>query len=94
MFKVGDKVACPPHGVGVIEGTEEREIGGKKVLYFRISLVGKNMSILIPKEALETSVIRPILSEEEIEEIFEEISISDDSQDECQEKEQEMEIGM
>ena len=31
---------------------------------------------------------------EEIEEIFEEISISDDSQDECQEKEQEMEIGM
>ena len=70
MFKVGDKVACPPHGVGIIEGTEEREIGGKKVVYFRISLVGKNMSILIPEGALETSGIRPILSEEEIEEIF------------------------
>jgi len=70
MFKIGDKVACPPHGVGVIEGTEEREVGGKKVVYLRIALVGKSMSILIPEAAAETSGIRHILTEEEIEEIF------------------------
>ncbi|MEO2068793.1 MAG: CarD family transcriptional regulator [Desulfurobacteriaceae bacterium] len=70
MFKVGDKVACPPHGVGVIEGKEEREVGGKKVLYFRISLVGKNMSILVPESSIEVSGIRPVLSTEEVEEIL------------------------
>jgi CarD family transcriptional regulator len=70
VFKVGDKVAYPPHGVGIIEGKEEREVGGKKVTYFRINLLGKNMSILIPEEGLKASGIRPVLSEEEIEEIF------------------------
>ena len=70
MFEVGDKVACPPHGVGVIEGTEERLVGGKKVVYLRISLIGKNMSILVPEATAETSGIRHVLSEEEIEKIF------------------------
>ncbi|ADY73350.1 transcriptional regulator, CarD family [Desulfurobacterium thermolithotrophum DSM 11699] len=70
MFKIGDKVACPPHGVGIVEGKEEREVGGKKVIYFRISLVGKSMSILVPEESIENSGIRPVLSEESIEEIF------------------------
>ena len=70
MIKVGDKVAYPPHGVGVVEGIEERELEGKKVVYYRISLIGKNMSILIPKETVESSGIRPVLSEEEIEELF------------------------
>jgi len=70
LIKVGDKVAYPPHGVGVVEGIEERELEGKKVVYYRISLIGKNMSILIPKETVESSGIRPVLSEEEIEELF------------------------
>ncbi|WP_456343071.1 CarD family transcriptional regulator [Thermovibrio sp.] len=74
MFKIGDKVAYPPHGVGVIEGKEEREIGGKKVVYYRINLIGKNMSILVPEMGIEGSGIRPVLSEEEIEEIFKYLS--------------------
>ncbi len=74
MFKVGDKVAYPPHGVGVIEGTEEREVGGKRVIYYRINLLGKNMSILVPETGIESSGIRPVLSEEEIEEVFKYLS--------------------
>ncbi len=70
MFKVGDKVAYPPHGVGIIEGKEEREVGGKVVVYLKINLIGKNMSILVPESHLETSGVRPVLSEEEIEELF------------------------
>jgi len=74
VFKVGDKVAYPPHGVGVIEGKEEREVGGKKVVYYRITLIGKNMSILVPEVGIESSGIRPVLSEEEIKEIFDYLS--------------------
>ncbi len=71
MFEIGDKVAYPPHGVGVIEGKEERVIGGKVIVYYRINLIGKNMSILVPEPGIESSGIRPVLSEEEIEEILE-----------------------
>jgi len=74
VFKVGDKVAYPPHGVGVIEGKEEREVGGKKVTYYRINLIGKSMSILIPESGIESSGIRPVLSEEEIESILKYLS--------------------
>jgi len=74
VFKVGDKVAYPPHGVGVIEGKEERDVGGKKVVYYRINLIGKNMSILVPEATIESSGIRPVLSEEEINEIFDYLS--------------------
>jgi len=70
VIKVGDKVAYPPHGVGVVEAKEEREVGGKIVVYFRISLIGKNMSVLVPESVLESSGVRPVLSEEEIEELF------------------------
>jgi len=70
VIKVGDKVAYPPHGVGVVEAKEEREVGGKVVVYFRISLIGKNMSVLVPESVLESSGVRPVLSEEEIEELF------------------------
>jgi len=70
VLEVGDKVACPPHGVGVVEGVEEREVGGKRIKFFRISLIGKNMSILVPESAVESSGIRPVLSEEKIEEVF------------------------
>ena len=70
MFKVGDKVACPPHGVGVIESREERVIANRKVVYLRITLVGKNMSILVPEESVHTSGVRHILSEEEIDEVL------------------------
>ncbi|MEO2083038.1 MAG: CarD family transcriptional regulator, partial [Desulfurobacteriaceae bacterium] len=71
MFEIGDKVAYPPHGVGVIEGKEERVIGEKVIVYYRINLIGKNMSILVPEPGIESSGIRPVLSEEEIEEILE-----------------------
>ncbi len=70
MLKIGDKVACPPHGVGVIEGIEERVIGSKRFKFFRISLIGKNMSILVPESSVETSGIRPVLSEEDVKEIM------------------------
>ncbi|SNR65279.1 CarD family transcriptional regulator [Desulfurobacterium atlanticum] len=70
MIKVGDKVAYPPHGVGVVEGEEKRQIGDKKIIFFRIKILGKNMSVLVPETVIETSGIRPVLSKEEVEEIF------------------------
>ncbi|WP_457568254.1 CarD family transcriptional regulator [Desulfurobacterium sp.] len=74
MIKIGDKVAYPPHGVGVVEGEEKRIVGGKEILFFRIKLLGKNMSVLVPENIIEMSGIRPVLDEEEIDEIFQFLS--------------------
>ncbi|WP_456396631.1 CarD family transcriptional regulator [Desulfurobacterium sp.] len=70
MIKIGDKVAYPPHGVGVVEREEKRTVGGKEILFFRIKLLGKNMSVLVPETIIESSGIRPVLDEEEIDKIF------------------------
>ncbi len=70
MIKIGDKVAYPPHGVGVIEGEEKRTINEKEVIFFRIRILGKNMSVLVPETVIEASGIRPVLDEEEVKEIL------------------------
>ncbi len=70
MIKIGDKVAYPPHGVGVVEGEEKRTVGGREILFFRIKLLGKNMSVLVPETIIESSGIRPVLDEDEVNEIF------------------------
>ncbi len=70
MLKVGDKVVCPPHGVGIIEGKEVRKVDGREVAYFRISLVGRNMYILVPETSIASSEIRPVLTHKGVENII------------------------
>ncbi|WP_022846713.1 MULTISPECIES: CarD family transcriptional regulator [unclassified Desulfurobacterium] len=74
MIKIGDKVAYPPHGVGIVEGEEKRTVGEREILFFRIKLLGKNMSVLVPENIIESSGIRPVLDEKEIDEIFQFLS--------------------
>ncbi|OMH40177.1 CarD family transcriptional regulator [Desulfurobacterium indicum] len=74
MIRIGDKVAYPPHGVGVVEGEEKRTVGGREILFFRIKLLGKNMSVLVPETIIENSGIRPVLDEQEVNEIFQFLS--------------------
>jgi CarD family transcriptional regulator len=76
MFKVGDKVACPPHGVGVIEKREVRRVKGKEVVYLRISIIGKNFSILIPETSATVSGVRHVICKEEVNQIMKLLSTS------------------
>ena len=38
MFEIGDKVAYPMHGAGIIEGVENKRILGQEHKYFILKL--------------------------------------------------------
>ncbi|MGD7054937.1 CarD family transcriptional regulator [Sutcliffiella horikoshii] len=60
LFKIGDNVVYPMHGVGIIKDIEEKEISGEKQQYFVISMLISNMQIMIPTGKILTSSIRPV----------------------------------
>ncbi|ART74919.1 transcription factor YdeB [Sutcliffiella horikoshii] len=60
LFKIGDNVVYPMHGVGIIKDIEEKEISGEKQQYYVISMLISNMQIMIPTGKILSSSIRPV----------------------------------
>lgn len=71
LFNIGDNIVYPMHGAGVIEAIEEKEVLGKKHMYYVIKMPINNMKVMIPKEKIETSRIRKIVEKPEIEHVLE-----------------------
>ncbi|MCT2536733.1 transcription factor YdeB [Aquibacillus koreensis] len=60
MFKIGEHIVYPMHGVGIIESIEEKEISGEKQQYYVIKMMISNMQIMIPASKISSSSIRPV----------------------------------
>ncbi len=60
LFKIGDNIVYPMHGVGIIKDIEEKEILGKKQQYFVIRMLISNMQVMIPTGKILSSSIRPV----------------------------------
>ncbi|PID59050.1 CarD family transcriptional regulator [candidate division KSB3 bacterium] len=74
MFTVGDKVVYPSHGVGRIEGVEEKEIAGQKVTCYVLSIIGKDLKIIVPTFNAQKVGLRQIIQEPEVERVFDILS--------------------
>ncbi|HPL16230.1 MAG TPA: CarD family transcriptional regulator, partial [Spirochaetota bacterium] len=48
MFKVGDNIVYPMHGVGRIEAIEKKVILGKRSEYYIITILNSGMKVMIP----------------------------------------------
>jgi CarD family transcriptional regulator len=70
MFQIGDKIFYPMHGAGVIEAIEEKEILGKKQLYYVMDIPLRNMQAMIPLVKTEDLGIRQVVDSEMIEKVF------------------------
>lgn len=70
MFAVGDRIAYPMHGAGIIEKIEERSILGETRNYYILKISYNNMEVMIPVDNSEQVGIRPIVSEERLEQII------------------------
>jgi len=68
MYNSGDYVVCPGHGVGQVIDTEEKELSGNKVTFFRVRIVSNGMTVMVPTTS-ETG-IRGLVEECEIDEVF------------------------
>ena len=83
MFKVGDKIVYPMHGVGTIDAIEKKEVLGHKAEYYIIRIINNGMKVMIPVKNVDTVGIRGIISKNEVKKVLEvlkkgDIKIEDD----------------
>lgn len=64
-FQIGDRIAHPLHGAGVISDIEQKRIDGADMEFYVLKLPISDMLIKIPKNTCEMVGVRPILSPEE-----------------------------
>ncbi|MCU0846536.1 MAG: transcriptional regulator [Spirochaetes bacterium] len=70
MFKVGDNVVYPMHGVGRIDAIEKKVVLGKKAEYYIITIQSSGMKVMIPVKNAENIGLRSIISKKEIKKII------------------------
>lgn len=71
MFAIGDKVVYPMHGAGIIEKIEEKEILGEVRSYYILHIPYGNMQVMVPVDNSEQVGIRPTVSSDKVDQIYE-----------------------
>lgn len=69
-YKVGDRIAHPLHGAGVISGVERQRIGGEEREYYILKMPVGDMLIKIPTDTCDLVGVRPIISRQEAEQLM------------------------
>lgn len=69
LYQIGDHIFYPMHGAGKIEAIEEKEIAGKTQEYYIINMLVDNMRVMIPKEKISKTTIRPVKELDAVKEI-------------------------
>ena len=73
VFECGHKVVHKTHGVGEIQGSEVLELGGHQQDYYILKIVSTGLKVRFPKQSSQ-QIVRSLVSELEIQKIFEIIS--------------------
>lgn len=67
MFKQGNKVVYPGHGVAIIEDIIEKSVGEKKIRFYKLKFLYTDMMILVPVDNNAQHVgLRSLCSEKDI----------------------------
>lgn len=70
MYKVGDIIVYPMHGVGRIETIEKKLILGKRNEYYIITILNSGMKVMIPVKNADTIGIRNIIPKKDIKKVL------------------------
>ena len=74
MYRLGDKVIYPGHGVAVVEQELEKMVDSKKLKFFKLKFLYKDMTVLVPIDASNNAIgIRPLSAKNEIEKALNEL---------------------
>ncbi len=74
MFRVGDMIAHPMHGAGVIDRIEEKRINGRTRQYYVLKMPTGGMVVMIPTDSSEAIGVRPIVDSEAAETLLNSIA--------------------
>ena len=70
MFRIGQKVVYPNHGVTVVEQIGPGKIDGIEQTYYHLRLLSNNSKVMVPKANLELVGLRPLCEKGEIRALF------------------------
>jgi CarD family transcriptional regulator len=70
-FKPGDKAVYPAHGVGEVKSIETREISGNKQTFYILKILDNGMTIMVPKQNVQSVGLREIIDEDQVDEVYE-----------------------
>ena len=70
MFRSGEKVVYPGHGVGVIEGLQAKNVSGLQRKFYMLRILESEMTIMIPTENVSTAGLRPIISKDMVNKVY------------------------
>lgn len=71
MFKIGDYIAHPMHGAGVIDSIVTKRINGAQRDYYVLRLPVGDMVVMVPVDGCEDIGVRAIISRSEAEKVLE-----------------------
>ena len=70
QFKVGDKAVYPAQGVAEVIDIEEKDIGGSRQQFYVLRILDTDRKIMVPVKNANAVGLRQVISEQEIQEIF------------------------
>ncbi len=70
MYKVGDKIVYPMHGVGCIEAIEKKVVLGKRAEFYMITIINNGMKVMIPVTNADEIGIRGIIPKKDIKKVL------------------------
>jgi CarD family transcriptional regulator len=70
-FEVGDLAVYPAHGVARVEAIESRELGGQQSTFYVLRVLNNSMRVMVPVTKVEQVGLRCLVSEDEIEAVYE-----------------------
>lgn len=73
MYKIGDQIAHPLHGAGIISAIETRRINGQNRDYYMMHIPVGDMTVMIPTETCDVIGIRPVIDADRADVIFDSI---------------------
>jgi len=70
LFKIGEKVVYPAHGVGVIQGIQTRIISGTEKTFYMLRILENDMTIMIPTENVTSVGLRRIIGKDMVGKVY------------------------
>jgi CarD family transcriptional regulator len=70
MFKVGDIVVYPAHGVAEVESVEDREISGSTMSFIILKILDTQMTVMVPVANVKNVGIRELIRTKGIDQVM------------------------
>ena len=70
VFKKGEKVVYPAHGVGVIDDIQLKVISGTERRFYMLKILDSEMTIMIPTENVDAVGLRRVIGKDMVTKIY------------------------